>query len=123
MKISILFIFMRNTLDENESSCRLLFQRLNERDKRHVAGLLALSLGRGGVTFAAHLSGLDNDTVAKGKKELLNNFRDVPSNRIRKPGAGRPSLEKKIPNRSNDLKNSLNKKPEDRRQENVNSFD
>lgn len=79
---------IRDNLLENESSCRLLFLRLNERDQRHVAGLLALAMGHGGVTFIGRLVGLDDDTVSKGKKEILDDFRDVPSDRIHKPGAG-----------------------------------
>ena len=35
--------FVKNHLQEYQSSCRLLFERLNERDQRHVAGLLALT--------------------------------------------------------------------------------
>jgi hypothetical protein len=41
--------------------------------------------------------GLTRDTVRKGKKELLNNLADVPEDRVRKPGAGRPPHEKKVP--------------------------
>lgn len=114
---------IRDNLQRNESSCRILFQRLNERDQRHVAGLLALAMGYGGVSFVGLLVGMDDNTVAKGKKELLADFQDVPDDRIRRPGAGRPSIEKKVPKPSKNSKNLSKRKQAGSRPEDVNSFD
>ena len=86
---------IKDNLTPDHTACCLLFERLNERDRRHVAGLLALAIGHDGVTLVGDLFGLTRDTVAKGKKELRNHFVDVPTDRIRQPGAGRPALEKK----------------------------
>jgi hypothetical protein len=36
---------IKDNLENNQPACRLLFERLNERDQRHVAGLLALAIG------------------------------------------------------------------------------
>ena len=44
---------------------------LNERDRRLFAGLLANSIGFGGIRKAARLTGLDVKTVRKGKRELI----------------------------------------------------
>jgi hypothetical protein len=113
--------FIKDNLRSNEVACRLLFQRLNERDQRHVAGLLALAIGHDGVSFVGSLVALSRDTVTKGKKEILDAFADVPEDRIRKPGAGRPPLEKKVPDVSKISKRSSPVKPVGRRRENGNS--
>jgi len=86
---------IQDNLAPNQTACRLLFDRLNERDQRHVAGLLALAIGHDGITLVGNITGLCRDTVRKGKTELLHHFADVPTDRIRQPGAGRPALEKK----------------------------
>jgi len=87
---------IKSNLASNQSACRLLFACLNERDQRHVAGILALAIGHDGVTLISNIAGLTRDTVRKGKKELLNHFADVPADRVRKPGGGRPAFEKKV---------------------------
>ena len=84
-----------DNLTPNQTACRLLFERLNERDQRHVAGLLALAIGHDGITLVGNIVGLTRTTVAKGKRELLHHLKDVPEDRVRAPGAGRPALEKK----------------------------
>ena len=86
---------IKDNLETNQLACQLLFERLNERDQRQVAGLLALAIGHDGITLVSPITDLSRDTVAKGKKELLNHLVDVSKDRIRKPGAGRPTLSKK----------------------------
>lgn len=67
---------------------------LNEKQRRLYAGLESLKLGHGGDVHVAALLGLDPHTVAKGRKELMDaDLTD--SERLRAPGAGRPSQEKK----------------------------
>ena len=112
-----------DNLSNNQLACQLLFDRLNERDQRHVAGLLALAIGHDGVTLVSKITDLSRDTIAKGKKELLNHLADVSEDRIRKPGAGRPALSKKILKKSKPSKKSLPPKPADHPQANENSFD
>jgi hypothetical protein len=97
---------IKDNLENNQPACRSFFERLNERDQRHVAGLLALAIGHDGITLVGNIMGLTRDTVAKGKKELLNNLADVPEDRVRSPGAGRPAQEKKIQKKSKPSKNS-----------------
>jgi hypothetical protein len=43
----------------------------------------------------ARITGLDRDTVARGRRELRQPFR--ASGRIRRPGAGGQRVEKKVP--------------------------
>ncbi len=50
----------------------------------------------GGETFAASVTGLDPKTVHAGRIELENDLDDCPQDRVRRPGAGRVPVEKKI---------------------------
>ena len=82
------------TSDETKAAIILFFSTLDERQRRLYAGLESLRLGHGGDSRIAGLTGLDVHTIAKGRSELLE--RDVQLERIRRPGAGRPLLEKKL---------------------------
>lgn len=81
------------TPDETQAAIILFFSTLDERQRRLYAGLESLRLGHGGDSRIAGLTGLDVHTIAKGRTELLQ--RDVPLDRLRRPGAGRHALEKK----------------------------
>ncbi len=75
----------------------LVFARLDEQQRRLVAGLLSKKVGWGGDTEMALVTGLDPKTIRRGRNELDNDLKDCPSDRIRCHGAGRPRVEKKIP--------------------------
>ena len=68
----------------------------DERTRRLLAGFLAHQHGRGGITLLAQVTGLDRDTVARGRRELRQSGRPT-ADRVRRPGAGRPRAEKKVP--------------------------
>ena len=74
----------------------LVFARLDEQQRRLVAGLLSKSIGWGGDTQVSLLTGLDPKTIRRGRRELDDDLKDCPADRIRRPGAGRPRVEKKI---------------------------
>jgi hypothetical protein len=76
---------------------RLVFGRLDEQQRRLVAGLLSKSVGWGGDTELALVTGLDSKTIKRGRDELDNDLKDCPADRIRRQGAGRPRVEKKTP--------------------------
>ncbi len=63
---------------------------LDERQRRLLAGTVAEVLGRGGATRVSEASGLSRSTVTTGKKEVSAGA--GPSERVRAPGGGRPSL-------------------------------
>ena len=71
----------------------LFLSVLDEKQRRLFAGLESLRLGRGGDRRIAAWTGLDPHTVAKGRTELQEH--DVQLGRVRRPGGGRPSAEKK----------------------------
>jgi len=66
-----------------------LFSLYNERDRRLFAGFLARAFGFGGVQKAARLTGLDEKTVRRGKRELIERA-CLEQSRIRREGGGRP---------------------------------
>lgn len=80
--------------DETKAAIILFLGTLDERQRRLYAGLESLRLGRGGDSRIAELTGMDVHTIAKGRAELFE--RDLQVGRIRRPGAGRPTLEKKL---------------------------
>jgi len=85
---------LAETSDDTKVAIILFLSTLDERQRRLYAGLESLRLGHGGDRRLAELTGLDVHTIAKGRAELLQ--RDVQLDRIRRPGAGRPALEKKL---------------------------
>jgi len=81
--------------EETRAAIILFLSSLNEKQRRLYAGVESIRMGRGGDQRIARWTGLDVHTVAKGRRELL--ARDLELDRIRKPGAGRRSVEKKRP--------------------------
>lgn len=68
---------------------------LNEKERRQFVGLLARQWGRGGVTMMAEVTGLNRNTIMRGRGELTaGDFNE----RVRTKGGGRPLTEKKAPN-------------------------
>jgi hypothetical protein len=68
----------------------------DERSRRLVAGFLARLYGHGGITLLAHITGLDRDTIARGRREL-DQADPLPPGRVRRPGAGPKPVEVRRP--------------------------
>ena len=81
--------------------CTLVMPHLNERQRRLLAGALARAAGTGGITTVASVSGMSRSTVQDGAREL--DEQESPSERVRRPGAGRPKLTDKDPTLLTDL--------------------
>ena len=65
---------------------------LDERGRRLVAAAEAFAAGYGGITAVATATGMAPSTIGRGLKELA---QDEPSERVRRPGAGRkPAIAK-----------------------------
>jgi hypothetical protein len=69
---------------------------LDERRRRWFAGLLALRQGHGGIRAVAQITGLSRTTIGRGIRELQSGV-GTAGPRVRRPGGGRPALEKKRP--------------------------
>lgn len=70
---------------------------LDERQKRLVLGATAELLGRGGRTTVADAAGVSRNTVITGAQEVTGEEGGV-SDRVRRPGGGRPKAINKNPN-------------------------
>lgn len=81
--------------DEVQAAIVLFYSLLDEQQRRLYAGLQSLGWGRGGDQRMARLLGLDPETVARGRTELLSG--QVLRERVRRAGGGRPRAEKKRP--------------------------
>jgi hypothetical protein len=73
----------------------LFYSLLDEQQRRLYAGVESLKQGHGGDRQWAEILGLDEETVARGRRELLAG--QVQRERVRRAGGGRPRAEKKRP--------------------------
>lgn len=73
----------------------MFISRLDEQQRRWYAALESKHLGHGGDQQIARITGLDVQTIRRGRQELASNLSKRPANRVRAPGAGRPRVEKK----------------------------
>jgi hypothetical protein len=75
----------------------LLLSRMDEQQRRWYVGLESMKIGHGGDTLLSQITGLNVETIRRGRQELENDLQDRPPGRIRLEGAGRPPVEKKMP--------------------------
>ena len=68
----------------------------DERLRRLLVGFFARQRGPGGIVELERITGIDRNTIAKGRKEVCQAKR-VPLDRVRRSGAGRKSVEEKRP--------------------------
>lgn len=69
--------------------------RLDEQQRRWYAAVEANRHGHGGITLVSQITGLDEKTIGRGQEELALDLEGRPQERVRLPGAGRPSAQKK----------------------------
>jgi Rhodopirellula transposase DDE domain len=85
-----------STLDAVRRKFELLRPLMTERMRRHWAACEAMTLPRGGVTLVAQATGLSRTTIWTGLRELQDPDDvpddDLPAERARHSGAGRPFL-------------------------------
>ena len=90
---------LEESVDDEQSQRRaaivLFYSLLDERQRRLYAGLESLKQGHGGDRKLAEILGLDEETVARGRRELIEG--QVQAHRVRRSGGGRPRAEKKRP--------------------------
>ena len=81
---------------EDHWRLNLILSRLDEQQRRWLAGREAAQRGHGGIRIVSVITGLHPETIRRGRDELAGGLADRPSNRVRLPGGGRPRAEKKI---------------------------
>ena len=75
----------------------LLLSRLGEAERRWYAAVEANRLGHGGTVLVSQITGLDEKTIRQGQADVAGELVDAPiKRRQRRPGGGRPPVEKKI---------------------------
>ena len=82
---------------EHHHQMNVLLSRLDEQQRRWYAGSEARRLGRGGTRLVSRISGLDEETIRRGRRELEDDLATRPENRIRQSGGGRPLVEVRDP--------------------------
>ncbi len=73
----------------------LLMSRLDEQQRRWYVALESFKIGRGGIDRMSTVTGMDEKTIRRGRKELDAELEGRPTDRIRLEGGGRPAVEKK----------------------------
>ncbi len=81
---------------DDHRQLNLLLSRLDEQQRRWVAGREAGRLGHGGIKRISQITGLHPETIRRGRDELGDELRERPTENVRLPGGGRPRVEKKI---------------------------
>jgi hypothetical protein len=69
---------------------------LNEKNRRHFVGLLAIEWGTRKIALLSQITGLSRTTIHRGKREVAHPGHHAQPP-IRKVGAGRHAVEKKNP--------------------------
>lgn len=73
----------------------LLLSRLNEPQRRWYVGVLSQQPDSPSDRQLAEMTGLDEKTIRRGRSELEGGLSDLPPDRQRRAGGGRPRAEKK----------------------------
>ncbi len=73
----------------------VLMSRLDEQQRRWMAALAANKIGHGGTKKLRAITGLDSNTIRRGREELEEGLINRPTQRIRVAGGGRKGIEKK----------------------------
>lgn len=81
---------------ELHHNMNLLLSRLDEQQRRLYAAVESKRIGHGGDRLLSLITGLGVETIRRGRRELDADLVDTPQDRIRRPGGGRPAVEKKI---------------------------
>ena len=68
---------------------------LDERSRRRWAATESLVIGYGGDALVSSATGLARETIRNGRREIEQG--EAPTDRIRRPGAGRPRVEQSQP--------------------------
>jgi hypothetical protein len=82
---------------EEHHRMNVFLSRLDEQQRRWYAALEADKLGHGGIEKIAKITGLNVNTISRGRRELINDLQERPTERVRVAGGGRKSVEKKRP--------------------------
>ena len=73
----------------------LLLSRLDEQQRRWYVAVESSRIGHGGDRKLSRITGMNVETIRRGRREIDGSLRGRPTDRVRLPGGGRPLAEKK----------------------------
>lgn len=73
----------------------VFLNRLNEQQRRWYVALEAKKVGHGGDTLLSFITGMDVETIRRGRRELDEELIHRPAEGVRQAGGGRLLVEKK----------------------------
>lgn len=73
----------------------VLLGRLDEQQRRWYVALESKKIGHGGDVELSAITGMDVETIRRGRRELDDDLVSRPPERIREEGGGQPPVEKK----------------------------
>jgi hypothetical protein len=73
----------------------LFLSRLDEQQRRWYVAIESLKRGYGGDRLLSQITGVDVETIRRGRRELEADLAGRPAGRVRAPGGGRKPVEKK----------------------------
>ena len=83
------------TIVDHHQQINLLLSRLNEPQRRWYVATLSLAPNAPTNQELSCITGLDEKTIRRGRDEMQQQLSQVPHNRQRQEGGGRPAAEKK----------------------------
>jgi hypothetical protein len=82
---------------EAHQRINLLMSRLDEQQRRWLAAVEAERVGHGGSKVVSQITGLNVNTIRRGRREMAQRLQERPTDRQRVAGGGRKDVEKKRP--------------------------
>ena len=73
----------------------VLLSRLDEQQRRWYVALESKKLGRGGDAQLSEITGMDVETIRRGRRELDDDLTSRSTEHVRDAGGGQPAVEKK----------------------------
>lgn len=74
----------------------VFLSRLDEQQRRWYVALESKRKGHGGDKLLSQITGMNVETIRRGRQELDEELTTRPSGRSREAGGGQPAVEKKI---------------------------
>jgi hypothetical protein len=80
----------KNSYQLTHRRLNILLGQLDENQRRWLIGIESLKIGHGGDRKMSTITGMNVETIRRGRREIKGELPDFPLGRIRRPGAGRP---------------------------------
>jgi len=75
----------------------LFLSRLDEQQRRWYVAIESMKEGHGGDVLLSQITGMNVETIRRGRMELERDLADRPTDRVRLAGGGRPVAGEKTP--------------------------